>query len=139
MQSAGADSARTAHDWVVVLMLRPIPSRILRSTAEVAVCNGTDLYQEQTYDLYTVRRVHLQPTEKIIKTRDNTDQQLAGVLFVDVRHSVPALDWAALLQQAHDNGGDMRVTVRGVTYTVMTCDGLRDDTDRLHHWEIGVV
>lgn len=117
-------------------MLRPIPSRILRSTAEVEVCTGTDLYQNQTYDTYTVKRVHLQPTEKIIKTVDNTDQQLSSILFVDVRHSSPALDWRTLLQQAHDNGGDMRVTVRGVQYTVAACDGLRDDTDRLHHWEI---
>ena len=119
-------------------MLRPIPSRILRSTADVEVCTGTDLYQNQTYDTYTVKHVHLQPTEKIIKTVDNTDQQLSSILFVDVRHSSPALDWRALLQQAHDNGGDMRVTVRGVRYTVAACDGLRDDTDRLPHWEISM-
>ncbi len=120
-------------------MLKPIPSKILRSTATVEVCNGTDLYQRQTFDTYTVNRVHLQPTEKIVKTKANTDQQLAGILFVDVRHSSPALNWAELLKQAHDNGGDMRVTVRGVTYTVLEADGLRDDTDRLHHWEIGVI
>ncbi len=120
-------------------MLRPIPRKILRSTAEVKVCTGTDLYQNQTYTTYTVRNVHLQPEARIIKTVDNTDQQLTGVLFVDVRHSTPALDWRKLLEQSHDNGGDMRVVVRGVEYTVMTADGLRDDTDKLHHWEIGVV
>ena len=120
-------------------MLRPIPERILRSTAEVKVCNGTDMYQNQTYDTYTVAKVHLQPTEKILKTVTNTDLQLSSILFVDVRHSSPALDWRALLKQAHDNGGDMRATVRGITYTVATADGLRDDTDVLHHWEIGLV
>lgn len=119
-------------------MLRPIPPRILRSTACVEVCNGTDLYQNQTYDTYTVRRVHIQPTERIVKTTGNTDQQLAAVLFVDARISSPALDWRALLQQAHDTGGDMRVIIRGITYTVASADGLRDDTDRLHHWEIGM-
>ena len=119
-------------------MLRPIPPRILRSTATVEVCNGTDLYQSQTYETYTVKRVHIQPTEKIVKTRTNTDQQLSSVLYVDARISSPALDWRALLQEAHDNGGDMRVTVRGITYTVAYVDGLRDDTDRLHHWEIGM-
>jgi hypothetical protein len=120
-------------------MLRPIPQKILRSTAVVKVCTSTDMYQHQTYDSYTVNRVHLQPTERIVKTKDNTDQQLTGILFVDVRHSSPALNWRELLQTAHDNGGDMRVVVRGVEYTVMYADGLRDDTDRLHHWEIGVV
>ena len=119
-------------------MLKPIPSKILRSTATVKVCTGTDMYQNQTYATYTVHHVHLQPTEQIIKTKDNTDKQLSSVLFVDVRHSSPTLDWRALLEQAHDNGGDMRVIVRGIEYTALTADGLRDDTDRLHHWEIGL-
>lgn len=120
-------------------MLRPIPSRILRSTATVKVCVHVDTYQKQTYAEYTVNRVHLQPTEKIIKTAANTDQQLQSILFVDVRHSSPALDWKALFQSAHEKGGDMRVIVRGIEYTVMMVDGLRDDTDRLHHWEISLA
>ena len=120
-------------------MLRPIPSRILRSTATVNVCNGTDVYQNQTYTTYTVKRVHLQPEERIVKSRTNTDQQLTGTLYVDARISSPSIDWRALLESAHNVGGDMRVTVRGVTYTVATADGLRDDTDQLHHWEIGLI
>lgn len=120
-------------------MLRPIPSSILRSTATVKVCTGVDVYQNQTYQEYTVQRVHLQPTERIVKTTSNTEQQLSSLLFVDVRHSSPALDWRVLLAQAHENGGDMRVTVRGVEYTVVTVDGLRDDTDMLHHWEVGLA
>ena len=119
-------------------MLRPIPARILRSTATVKVANGTDMYQNQTYTTYTVRNVHLQPTERIVKTVSNTDQQLSSILFVDVRHSSPALNWASLLHHAHEVAGDMRVIVRGIEYTVATADGLRDDTDKLHHWEIGL-
>lgn len=119
-------------------MLKPIPARILRSTATVKVATGVDIYQNQTFDTYTVQRVHLQPTEKIIKTADNTDRQLVSVLFVDIRHSSPALDWAGLLQQAHDLGGDVYVTVRGIRYTLETVDLLRDDTDRPHHWELGL-
>ena len=117
-------------------MLPPIPAKILRSTATVKVCTGIDQYQNQTYTTYTVKRVHIQPTEKIVKTTSNTDQQLSAVLFVDARISSPALDWRALLEQAHNLGGDMRVIIRGVTYTVAACDGLRDDTDHLHHWEL---
>lgn len=119
-------------------MRHPIPAKILRSTATVKVCIGIDQYQNQTYTEYTVKRVHIQPTERIVKTTSNTDQQLSAVLFVDARISSPALDWRALLEQAHNLGGDMRVIIRGVTYTVAACDGLRDDTDRLHHWEISM-
>lgn len=121
-------------------MLKPIPARILRSTALVEVCTGTNVYQDQIYgEAYTVQHVHLQPTARIVKSTSNTDEQLIAILFADCRHTSPNLDWRALLQRAHDNGGDMRVTVRGMRYTVLSCDALRDDTDRLHHWEIGLI
>lgn len=102
------------------------------------VCTGVDMYQNQTYTTYTVNHVHLQPTDRIIKSADNTDHQLVSILFADKRHSSP-IDWAALLEAAHGIGGDMRVTVDGVTYTVEVVDTLKDDTDRIHHWEIGLI
>lgn len=120
-------------------MLKPIPAKILKSTATVQVCTGVDLYQNQTYETYTVKRVHLQPTNEVRKTQENAEIVLRSILFVDARTSTPALDWAGLLTTAHSNKGDMRVTVRGVTYTVASVDALRDDTDELHHYEIGVV
>ena len=33
----------------------------------------------------------------------------------------------------------MRVTVRGVEYTVLTVDELREASDQLHHYEMGCV
>lgn len=120
-------------------MLKPIPSRILRSTATVRVCSGVDMYQNQTYTEYTVNKVHLQPTNEIRKTQDNTDIVLRSILFVDAKTSTPHLDWCALLQTAHANLGDMRVIVREDEYTVLTIDALRDDTDTLHHYEVGLI
>ena len=120
-------------------MLKPIPSKILKSTATVKVCNGVDRYQNQTYTEYTVNRVHLQPTNEIRKTQDNTDIVLRSILFVDAHTSTPFLDWCAFLQTAHNNLGDMRVVVRGQEYTVLSVDALRDDTDTLHHFEVGLV
>ena len=120
-------------------MLKPIPSKILKSTATVKVCSGVDRYQNQTYTDYTVKRVHLQPTNEIRKTAENTDIVLRSILFVDARISQPNLDWCSLLQTAHINKGDMRVTVRGEEYTAIGVDALRDDTDNLHHWEVSLV
>ena len=120
-------------------MLKPIPSKILRSTATVKVCSGVDRYQNQTYTEYTVSKVHLQPTNEIRKTQDNTDIVLRSILFVDAKASTPFLDWCALLQTAHINLGDMRVIVREQEYTVLSVDALRDDTDNLHHFEVGLV
>ena len=119
-------------------MLRPIPAKIMRSEATVKACTGLDMYQDQTFTEYTVKNVHLQPTNEIRKTADNTDCTLRSILFVDKRHSTPTLDWWGLFQTAHAMGGDVKVVVRGVEYTVFSVDELRDDTDLFHHWEIGL-
>lgn len=97
------------------------------------------MYQNQTYTEYTVKRVHLQPTNEIRKTQTNTEVVLRSILFVDAKTSSPKLDWFSMLKQAHDLEGDIRVIVRGVEYTVLTVDELRDDTDLLHHYEVGLV
>ena len=120
-------------------MLKPIPARILKSTATVKVCSGVDRYQNQTYTEYAVKKVHLQPTNEIRKTQDNTDITLRSILFVDAHVSTPSLDWYSLLETAHTNLGDMRVIVRGQEFTVIGVDELRDDTDNLHHWEVSLV
>lgn len=119
-------------------MLRPIPAKIMRSTATVKACTGVDRYQNQTYTEYTVKKVHLQPTNELKKTAENTSNVLRAILFVDRRHSTPELDWMALFKAAQAIAGDIRVTVRGTEYTVFSVDELMDDTDCFHHWEIGL-
>lgn len=119
-------------------MLKPIPARIMRSTATVKACKGLDRYQNQTFDVYTVTGVHLQPTNEIRKTANNTDCTLRSILFVDKKHSKPTLNWWSLFDTAHAMGGDVKVIVRGEEYTVFSVDELRDDTDLFHHYEIGL-
>lgn len=109
----------------------------MRSTATVKACTGLDRYQNQTFTEYTVNRVHLQPTNEIRKTADNTDCTLRSILFADKKHSTN-IDWWGLFNAAHAIGGDVKVIVRGEEYTVFSVDELRDDTDCLHHWEIGL-
>ena len=120
-------------------MLRPIPAKIMRSTATVKACTGKDRYQNPVYSEYTVQRVHVQPSNQIIKTANNTDCVLRSVLFADDRNSSPALNWWALFATAERNSGDVKVIIRGVEYTVAAVEELRDDTDEFHHWEIGLV
>ena len=119
-------------------MLKPIPAKIMRSTATVRACTSLDRYQKPVYTETTVNHVHLQPTNEIRKTADNTDCTLRSILFVDKVHSTPTLDWWGLFNTAHALGGDVKVIVREQEYTVFTVDELRDDTDMFHHWEIGL-
>ena len=119
-------------------MLKPIPAKIMRSTATVKACTAVDSYQNQTFTEYTVKNVHIQPSNEIRKTSDNTDCVLRSILFVDRRHSTPTLDWWDLFNTAHALGGDVKVTIRGEEYTVFTVEELRDDSDLFHHYEIAL-
>lgn len=126
-------------------MLTPIPRRILRDTMTLSVPSGFDRYQKPLDPtIYTVRNVHIQADNTTRKTSTNTEVTLKGIIFIDARYSVPALDYEALQEATQAAGGVMTCTItnkRGsITgpYTVLVVDGLPDDEDNLHHWEIGV-
>ena len=126
-------------------MLSPIPRRILRDTATFSVPTGIDRYQKPQTVNYTVQNVHIQSDNSTRRSAQNTEVTLRGVLFVDARYSTPALNFWALQTQAQQAGGVITCTVtdrRGGTtgpYTVEIVDGLPDDEDNLHHWELGLV
>jgi hypothetical protein len=43
-----------------------------------------------------------------------------------------------LFKAVQEIPGDIKVTVRGIEYTVFTVDELMDDTDCFHHYEISL-
>lgn len=132
-------------------MLSPIPRRILRDTATFSVPIAFDEYQAPASVVnYTVRNVHIQSDNSMKRINTdasgyNTEVQLKGILFVDSRYSTPALNYWALQKQAQEAGGVITCTVTdrrgGVTgpYSVIVVDGLPDDEDNLHHWELGLI
>jgi len=127
-------------------MLSPIPRRILRDTATFSVPAGFDRYQAPLNPTeYVVSNVHIQNSNETRKAANNTEVSLSAILFVDARYSTPSLDFWALQEAAQAAGGVMTCTVKdkrgGVTgpYSVLVVDGLPDDEDNLHHWELGLV
>ena len=120
-------------------MVPPIPRQLLTQTAVVAACTGSDKWKEQTIVSYIVQHVHLQDSNSVRKTATNTEVVLRAILFVDARRSIPVLDWCVMLRTAQAAGGDVKVTVDDVTYTVETVDALLDDHGRLHHYEVGMI
>ena len=127
-------------------MLSPIPRKILRDTLTLSVPSGFDRYQQPlTPTEYVVNNVHLQNDNRTRKTTDNTEVELSGCIYIDARLSTPALDYEALQRATQAAGGVMTCTITnrrgGVSgpFTVLVIDGLPDDEDNLHHWEIGVV
>ena len=120
-------------------MFPPIPRQLLTQTAVITACTGMDKWKEPTTVSYTVRHVHLQASNSVRKTAQNTEVVLRAILFVDARRSVPLLDWRSLLRTAQATGGDVKVTIDGMTYTVETVDALPDHQGRLHHFEVGMT
>lgn len=127
-------------------MLRPIPQSLLKNSMTLNVCSGMDAWQNPTWDSYDVKNVHIQDTNEVKKTTNNTEVVLRSVLFVDCRRSSPSLDYDSLLKSSLENGRTMRVTVYGPDggkmgdYEVQTLDGVADiPSTQIHHWEMGLV
>ena len=120
------------------MSLAPIPSRMLHDKAVFYVVTGLDRYQDKVYETYTV--------EHVIKSTDNEEIQLKGMLFVDCRRSTPALDLYAMQQQSLAAGDKMRVDVYDASdklvgnFAVMIVDGAPDvPATRTHHWELSLI
>lgn len=119
--------------------MQPIPSQILSDSVTIKNPLSVDVWENPTYqDLYQ-NHVHIQATNEVRKTQENTDVVLRSILFVDARISVPFIDWAALLASAERMGTDIHVTVNDTEYTVQTVDSVPNDRGKLHHYEVGLV
>ena len=127
-------------------MLRPIPQSLLGDIAVIKVCTGIDEWQNAGWQTYTVKNVHLQNTNEVKKTKDNTEVVLRSILFVDGRLSKPTLDYDSLTWQSQKNGKPLRCEVYNAQgekygeYEVITVDPVPDvPATRIHHIELGLV
>ena len=128
-------------------MLSPIPRRILQDTLTLKVPTAFDRYQKPTQPqrTFVVKNVHYQGDNRTKLSTGNSEVTLTGTIFIDSRYSSPKLDYEALQESAQAAGGEMTATITGKhggtigPFRVVIVDGLPDDEDNLHHWEIGVV
>lgn len=128
------------------MSLAPIPARMLHDSATFYVVKGMDRYQKKEYDKYTVSHVHLQNASDVIKSVDNTEVQLKGILFVDCKKSTPVYDLYALQQTSLAAGDTMRVEVTDASgtslgnFAVMIVDAAPDvPATNTHHYELSLV
>lgn len=127
-------------------MLRPIPQQLLRDLVTIKVCTGMDAWQKPTWQEYAVSNVHLQNTNEVKKTRDNTEVVLRSVLFIDSVRSTPSLDYSMLVEQSESAGKPMRAIVTNASgvvagdFEVLTVDLVPNvPSDTIHHIELGLV
>lgn len=114
--------------------MRAIPARLLIHQAELvrysAVPESWDtMLGPPEPERVPIKRIRIEPSSRLIASKDNTQVQLTALLIYDCRHSRPA-DTA--IQQ-----GDA-VIYNGREYLVQTVDSLHDG-QRLHHYEVGLA
>lgn len=126
--------------------LAPIPYHILSNSAVLTVPTAIDVYQEVTaWQEYDIAHVHVQDENRTIKSRDNTEVTLTGILFIDERYSAPKLNYSELQKTAQEAGSQMTVVIidragnANGPHTVQTVDGIPDGYGGIHHWELGLV
>lgn len=105
-----------------------------------------DRYQNPVFADTTVSHVHLQNTNELRKSTNNTEVVLRSILFIDSQLSTPKLDYDALVTSSQANGLQMRCKVYDKSgnlygdYAVQTCDPIPNyPSTRLHHVELGLV
>lgn len=92
---------------------------------------GTDIHQKALYDSpITIQYVRMEPTSKVVLSKENTQVQLVSVLFYDCQDSEPVNIGFTELDQ---------IIFNGRKYTVMSVDILYDKTVTPHHYEIGLI
>ena len=138
--------AMASDTGVDLMSLAPIPARMLHDTAVFYVVDYMDRYQNKVYREITIKNVHLQASNNVLKRANDTEVQLRGILFVDERRSNPRIDLYALQQESLEKGDTMRAVVYDASgnevgdYTVIEVDDLPDvPATRRHHWELSLI
>lgn len=105
-----------------------------------------DAWQNARWDEITVKPVHLQNTNEVKKSKENTEIVLRSMLFIDARRSRPYLDYDTLAEQSQAAGKPMRAVVYNAggqkygDYEVVTVDPGPDyPATRVHHIELGLA
>ena len=119
-------------------MLKTIPKKILTHSAILKVLTATDRWGSPTYQSYNLSKVHFQNVHTVVKTSDDRQYNLTGLLFYDCRISQPSLDWESLFGSSALANGQMKVEYLGKVYTVYAIDLLPDDEGKLHHVEVSL-
>ena len=111
--------------------MRAIPKKLLIHTAAVyqdtktgSGWNGATL--ERIGQLMHVR---IEPSSRVVRDKNNREQQLAATLFFDCRNSQ---------NTAGDLKEDLIVDFQGQKHRIVSVEPLCDE-NKLHHYEIGMV
>lgn len=107
-----------------------IPAWARQHTAIFRKRTSTDTWDGPEYAAdVTLSGIRVEPTSRIVLSKDNQQVQLASLLFYDCQGSSPAGITFAELDQ---------VEFKGRKFTVVSVDEPYEKSD-LHHYEVGLI
>lgn len=109
--------------------MRPIPRSLLIHSGELLTPSGEDIYGKPSFSSTNLANIRIEPTSKIIQTKDNKSVQLSSILFFDCMNSIPK-DTVFFEEQT--------LVFMGRKYTVTSIEMLFDGR-KLHHYEVGLI
>ena len=111
------------------MRIRPIPKRLLIHSVTHKTLPTKDQWGTVSWGTsQAVSFVRVEPTSKVIISKDSKQVQLSALMLYDSVNSIPT-DINFTVQDA--------IVYDGVEYIIMVVDKINDDTG-LHHLEVGM-
>ena len=109
--------------------MMPIPKSWLIHSAVLRSPVSADAWQQVTYSDRVLDHVKIEPSTRLVLTKDNLQIQLSSLLIYDCRNSKPV---------GVDFEPGQKLAWNDREYAVITAEPLYDGV-RLHHWEVGLA
>lgn len=85
-----------------------------------------------------MQNVCVQPSEKIVMGKDNSQLRCSTVVFVDARRST-AIDMDAEKCESEANGHPAVIAFGGIDHMLISLDTVYNPDGSVHHWEMGLA
>ena len=106
-----------------------IPKNLLIHSAVLQSVTEDKWQSETTENIAELKKVRIDPSSKLVTSKDNRQVNLSAVLFFDLRNSRP-------MNILFEHG--QKILFGGNIYTIETIEKLYDDK-KLHHYELGLI
>lgn len=106
-----------------------IPKNLLIHSAVLQSVTEDKWQSETTENIAELKKIRIDPSSKLVTSKDNRQITLSAVLFFDLRNSRP-------MNILFEHG--QKILFGGNIYTIETIEKLYDDK-KLHHYELGLI
>lgn len=122
-------------------MIPPIPKNLLVHSAELVTKYNSDKWGNSSEsDSVQLEHIRIEPSSRIIADSSGTEKQLSATLFFDCRNSSPTAVFALKDDVIDDKVVEIQqVIFGGKTFTVKTIEALYADSEKIHHYEVGLI